>query len=72
MRKNIAIYKISSFLPSVSNMTIQESGLSELNDLEKIEIKWIRVPKNEETGKKLRPYRPSSKLAKSQLADKHY
>lgn len=53
-------------------MTIQESGLSELNDLEKIEIKWIRVPKNEETGKKLRPYRPSSKLAKSQLADKHY
>ena len=41
-------------------MTIQESGLSELNDLEKIEIKWIRVPKNEETGKKLRPYRPSS------------
>ena len=59
-RKNIAIYKISSFLPSVSNMTIQESGLSELNDLEKIEIKWIRVPKNEETGKKLRPYRPSS------------
>ena len=48
------------YLPSVSNMTIQESGLSELNDLEKIEIKWIRVPKNEETGKKLRPYRPSS------------
>lgn len=30
------------YLPSVSNMTIQESGLSELNDQEKIESKWKR------------------------------
>lgn len=30
------------YLPSVSNMTIQASGLSELNDQEKIEIKWKR------------------------------
>ena len=32
-------------------MTIQESGLSELNDLEKIEIKWIRVQKTKKLAK---------------------
>ena len=54
-------------------MTIQESGLSELNDLEKIEIKWNRGSKKlVRNWQKVATLPSVVRLAKSQLADKHY
>lgn len=60
------------YLPSVSNMTIQESGLSELNDQEKIESKWKRGSRKLRDWQKVATLPSVVRLAKSQLADKHY
>ena len=53
-------------------MTIQESGLSELNDQEKIESKWKRASRKLRDWQKVATLPSVVRLAKSQLADKHY